>query len=177
MTSTPHRCAWCGTDPLFTWPITTREWGHPTRDDRVLFEKAVPGRLPGRPELDHHPAPARVFPRGLRRFDVQALQGFGEDDASGCCKTRASSAIAARSRPSSTNARQVSHRRRPRQPGGPHLVVRTGQGSPGEFRTECPGVPGFGAAASSATTSGSSWGPPSASFMQSVGLVNDHVPK
>jgi DNA-3-methyladenine glycosylase I len=32
------RCAWCGTDPLYT-AYHDREWGFPSRDDRHLFEK------------------------------------------------------------------------------------------------------------------------------------------
>lgn len=32
-----HRCAWCGTDPLYTLYHDT-EWGVPVHDDRKLFE-------------------------------------------------------------------------------------------------------------------------------------------
>ncbi|MBX3476332.1 MAG: DNA-3-methyladenine glycosylase I [Brevundimonas sp.] len=40
--STPsaHRCAWCGTDPLYVAYHDT-EWGVPERDPRALWEKLV----------------------------------------------------------------------------------------------------------------------------------------
>ncbi len=36
----PDRCAWCGTDPLYT-AYHDLEWGVPNRDDRHLFEMLV----------------------------------------------------------------------------------------------------------------------------------------
>lgn len=38
--SSPHRCAWCGTDPLYVAYHDT-EWGVPERDARALWEKLV----------------------------------------------------------------------------------------------------------------------------------------
>jgi DNA-3-methyladenine glycosylase I len=35
--SARHRCAWCGSDPLYV-TYHDREWGVPLRDDRRLFE-------------------------------------------------------------------------------------------------------------------------------------------
>jgi DNA-3-methyladenine glycosylase I len=40
MTESPHRCAWCGTDPLYTAYHDT-EWGVPEYDPRALWEKLV----------------------------------------------------------------------------------------------------------------------------------------
>ena len=36
----PDRCAWCGTDPLYT-AYHDLEWGVPNHDDRHLFEMLV----------------------------------------------------------------------------------------------------------------------------------------
>ena len=36
----PDRCAWCGTDPLYT-AYHDLEWGEPNHDDRHLFEMLV----------------------------------------------------------------------------------------------------------------------------------------
>lgn len=38
--SPPHRCAWCGTDPLYVAYHDT-EWGVPEHDARALWEKLV----------------------------------------------------------------------------------------------------------------------------------------
>jgi DNA-3-methyladenine glycosylase I len=38
--STAHRCAWCGTDPLYV-AYHDQEWGVPERDPRALWEKLV----------------------------------------------------------------------------------------------------------------------------------------
>jgi len=38
--SAPHRCPWCGTDPLYV-AYHDREWGVPEYDSRALWEKLV----------------------------------------------------------------------------------------------------------------------------------------
>lgn len=38
--TTPGRCPWCGTDPLYV-AYHDREWGVPVRDGRALWEKLV----------------------------------------------------------------------------------------------------------------------------------------
>lgn len=40
MTESQHRCAWCGTDPLYVSYHDT-EWGVPEYDSRALWEKLV----------------------------------------------------------------------------------------------------------------------------------------
>lgn len=40
MTESIHRCAWCGTDPLYV-AYHDEEWGVPERDPRALWEKLV----------------------------------------------------------------------------------------------------------------------------------------
>ncbi len=40
MTDSLHRCAWCGTDPLYV-AYHDEEWGVPERDPRALWEKLV----------------------------------------------------------------------------------------------------------------------------------------
>ena len=37
MPSTPTRCPWCGSDPLYTAYHDT-EWGVPCHDERALFD-------------------------------------------------------------------------------------------------------------------------------------------
>jgi DNA-3-methyladenine glycosylase I len=36
----PHRCTWCGVDPLYV-AYHDEEWGVPEYDDRALFEKLI----------------------------------------------------------------------------------------------------------------------------------------
>ena len=36
----PHRCIWCGSDPLYV-AYHDKEWGVPEYDDRALFEKLI----------------------------------------------------------------------------------------------------------------------------------------
>ena len=40
MSDSLHRCAWCGTDPLYV-AYHDEEWGVPERDARALWEKLV----------------------------------------------------------------------------------------------------------------------------------------
>ena len=40
MPDSSHRCAWCGTDPLYV-AYHDEEWGVPERDPRALWEKLV----------------------------------------------------------------------------------------------------------------------------------------
>jgi DNA-3-methyladenine glycosylase I len=71
------RCAWGASTPDYH-AYHDEEWGRPVTKDRPAVREALPGRVPGRPLLDHHPAqapgvPARVRPvrlpqgRALRR--------------------------------------------------------------------------------------------------------------
>ena len=71
----------------------------PVRED-------LPGGLPGRPELAHHPQQARGVPQGLRQLRGRARScASATPTSSACWPTPASCAIAARSsRPSTTRS-------------------------------------------------------------------------
>ena len=91
------RCWWAGNDPLYI-DYHDREWGFPVRDDRRLFEKICPRRLPGRPELAHDPGQAGRFPRRVRQFRIQTCRAVhATRHRAAWSQTRRSFATAARS--------------------------------------------------------------------------------
>ena len=77
--SQPHRCAWCGTDPLYV-AYHDEEWGVPEYDARALWEKLV---------LDGFQAGLAWITilrkrEGIRDafdgFDPEIVARYGEDD-------------------------------------------------------------------------------------------------
>ena len=77
--SQPHRCAWCGTDPLYV-AYHDEEWGVPEYDARALWEKLV---------LDGMQAGLAWITilrkrEGIRDafdgFDPEIVARYGEDD-------------------------------------------------------------------------------------------------
>jgi DNA-3-methyladenine glycosylase I len=177
MTSTPHRCAWCGTDPLYV-AYHDQEWGHPTQDDRVLFEKlCLEGFQAGLSWITILRR-RESFRAAFAGFDVQALQGFGDADVERLLQDPGIIRHRGKIEAVIHNARQV-----------PRIVADHGslaayiwsfepaKEATGEFRTECP----ESQALSRSLKRDYQWkflGPTSAyAFMQSMGLVNDHVPK
>jgi DNA-3-methyladenine glycosylase I len=73
------RCAWCGTDPLYT-AYHDREWGRPQTDDHRLFEKlCLEGFQSGLSWLTIL-RKRENFRRAFAGFDFRALAGWGEAD-------------------------------------------------------------------------------------------------
>ncbi|MDO1560349.1 DNA-3-methyladenine glycosylase I [Brevundimonas sp. 2R-24] len=77
----PHRCAWCGTDPLYV-AYHDQEWGVPEFDSRALWEKLV---------LDGFQAglawitilrKREAFRAAFDRFDPEKVARYGEADIS-----------------------------------------------------------------------------------------------
>jgi len=77
--SAPHRCPWCGTDPLYV-AYHDREWGVPEYDSRALWEKLV---------LDGFQAglawitilrKREAFRAGFHGFDPEKVARYGEAD-------------------------------------------------------------------------------------------------
>ena len=72
-----RRCSWCGEDPLYQRYHDT-EWGQPTADDRVLFEKiCLEGFQAGLSWLtilrkrEH-------FRRAFRNFEIESVARFNQ---------------------------------------------------------------------------------------------------
>ncbi len=73
------RCSWCGDDPLYV-AYHDEEWGRPTTDDRILFEKicleGFQSGLSWITILRKRPA----FREAFADFDMMTVARFGEDD-------------------------------------------------------------------------------------------------
>lgn len=73
------RCFWAGSDPLYT-RYHDEEWGFPVADDRRLFEKiCLEGFQAGLSWLTIL-RKRESFRAAFRRFDVEAVAGFGARD-------------------------------------------------------------------------------------------------
>ena len=60
------RCAWCRASPAYR-QYHDHEWGFPVSRRPAPVREALPRRVPGRPQLAHHPQQARGVPARLRR--------------------------------------------------------------------------------------------------------------
>ena len=92
------RCSWCQAAPEF-FDYHDKEWGYPVGDDQRLFEKlcleSFQSGLSWRTIL----AKRENFRAAFQGFDYNKVAGFTDRPmSSACCKTQASSAIAARSK-------------------------------------------------------------------------------
>jgi DNA-3-methyladenine glycosylase I len=75
-----YRCAWCGTDPIYTMYHDT-EWGVPIHDDRKLFEMLIlEGAQAGlswitilRKRDEYRKAFVRFDPKKIVRFDKKKI--------------------------------------------------------------------------------------------------------
>ena len=79
-----HRCAWCGTDPLYV-AYHDEEWGVPEYDARALWEKLVLDGFqadePGRQGLDiggRMGQPVYAAASGVVVYSGSGLTGYGE---------------------------------------------------------------------------------------------------
>ena len=107
-----ERCAWAGTDPDNV-RYHDEEWGRPVTDDNRLFEKlcleGFQSGLSWLTILKKRPQ----FRKQFKNFDpVKGVEDDARPISSGCCRTPASSAIAARSPRRSTTPSARSRSRR-----------------------------------------------------------------
>jgi len=73
------RCWWCGDDPLYVAYHDT-EWGRPVRDDRALFEKlCLEGFQAGLAWITVL-RKRDAFRRAFRDFHPASVAGFGDDE-------------------------------------------------------------------------------------------------
>ena len=92
---------WPGTDPLYV-AYHDEEWGVPKRTIRALCSRSSCSKdfrrgSPGSPSC----ASARPSARAFDNFDAEAMARYGQRKVASLLRTKASSAIAARSRPPS----------------------------------------------------------------------------
>ena len=177
------RCAWHGNLPDYL-RYHDHEWGRPVADDRRLFEKICLEGFPVRSLLADNPQEAREFSRRLRQFRVrQGSPNSPRPTSSGCCRTPASSAIAARSSRRSTTlaARRKWSRRPARSPpgSGASSRVRKSGRRRSTSRICAPIRPPRFPSRISKELKKRGWtfvGPTTVyAFMQAMGLVNDHI--
>jgi DNA-3-methyladenine glycosylase I len=85
--SSPRRCAWCGTDPLYV-AYHDEEWGVPSHDERHLFEMLIlEGAQAGlswstilRKRVGYRAAFAGFDPERVARFGARDLQRLLRND-------------------------------------------------------------------------------------------------
>ena len=69
------RCWWCGDDPLYV-DYHDREWGVPLRDERALFELLCLEGFQVGPVVDHDPPQAGRVPGGVRGLRSRGGRGL-----------------------------------------------------------------------------------------------------
>jgi DNA-3-methyladenine glycosylase I len=85
--SSPRRCAWCGTDPLYV-AYHDQEWGVPSHDERHLFEMLIlEGAQAGlswstilRKRTGYRAAFAGFEPERVARFGARDVQRLMRDE-------------------------------------------------------------------------------------------------
>ncbi|WP_148714940.1 DNA-3-methyladenine glycosylase I [Chitinolyticbacter meiyuanensis] len=78
MTTSPTRCAWCSTDPLYQ-AYHDQEWGVPCRDSQALFELlCLEGAQAGLSWITVLKKRAR-YREVFDGFDPQRMAGYGDD--------------------------------------------------------------------------------------------------
>ena len=104
VTDSRPRCPWGTTDPLYL-AYHDEEWGVPLHDDRRLFEllnlEGAQAGLAWITILRKRDGYRRAFDG----WDPERIAAYGPDDEAGCSRTPASSATAPRFAPSIGNAR------------------------------------------------------------------------
>ena len=73
------RCAWAGTDPLMI-AYHDQEWGVPTRDDRELFERLLLEGFQAGLSWQTILRKRENFRRAFDEFDPERIANYGEDD-------------------------------------------------------------------------------------------------
>lgn len=79
MAKIPHRCAWCGEDPLYV-AYHDKEWGVPVYDDRTLFEFLVLEGAQAGLSWSTILRKRENYRRAFAQFDPQKVARFGEKD-------------------------------------------------------------------------------------------------
>lgn len=78
--SSPQRCTWCGTDPLYT-KYHDEEWGKPVHDDKILFEFLVLESAQAGLSWITILRRRENYRKAFANFDVQQVAAFEEGDA------------------------------------------------------------------------------------------------
>ncbi|MBV5284495.1 MAG: DNA-3-methyladenine glycosylase I [Methyloversatilis discipulorum] len=79
MSAAPARCTWCGQDPLYV-DYHDSEWGVPVRDERELFERLIlEGAQAGLAWITIL-RKRDGYRRAFAGFDVQRIARYDEDD-------------------------------------------------------------------------------------------------
>lgn len=79
MTDSKHRCAWCGTDPVYVAYHDT-EWGVPERDARALWEKLVLDGFQAGLSWITILKKREAFRAAFEGFDPEKVARYGETD-------------------------------------------------------------------------------------------------
>ena len=88
-----NRCAWGSSNPLMIEYHDT-EWGVPLHDEQKLFEFLILEGMQAGLSWSTILNKRENFRRAFAEFDVEKWRASGSGRSIGCCRTRASSAIA-----------------------------------------------------------------------------------
>lgn len=172
------RCAWCGTDPLYV-AYHDQEWGMPQGDDRRLFEKlcleGFQAGLSWLTILRKRPA----FRAAFAGFDPAVLAGWGPTDVERLAADAGIVRHRGKIRAVLDNAPRALALAREHGSLGAHLWSFEPAPGPGPSQLSLAAT-SPAATASSADLRRRGWsyvGPTTLhAFMQSMGMVNDHLP-
>jgi DNA-3-methyladenine glycosylase I len=79
MATTPTRCSWCGTDPLYI-KYHDEEWGKEVHDDKILFEFLILESAQAGLSWITILKRREGYKKAFADFDVEKVSEFGDDD-------------------------------------------------------------------------------------------------